>query len=108
MKRSAALRVEALEDRSVPAGTVTISGWGTGNINVIGDPQDNQIEITQPGGPATLRITGLSGTTLALGTIPASWVSSTVPSTPALYPSGPGLVFCQPGHQSTLRGPQGW
>jgi hypothetical protein len=82
MKRSAALRVEALEDRSVPAGTVTISGWGTGNINVIGDPQDNQIEITQPGGPATLRITGLSGTTLALGTIPASWVSSTVPSTP--------------------------
>jgi hypothetical protein len=69
MKRSAALRVEALEDRSVPAGTVTIVGWGTGNINVIGDPQDNQIEITQPGGPATLRITGLSGTTLALGTI---------------------------------------
>mgnify|MGYP001091472100 CR=1 FL=1 len=80
MKRSAALRVEVLEDRSVPAGTVTISGWGAGNINVIGDGQDNNITITQPGGLNTLTITGNSGTTLALGTIPASWVSSSTPT----------------------------
>ncbi len=79
-KIACTLQTEWLEDRCVPAGTVTISGWGAGNINVIGDGLDNDIAITQTGGPNTLTIMGNSGTTLALGTIPASWVSSSTPT----------------------------
>jgi hypothetical protein len=75
MKRSAALRVEALEDRSVPAGTVTIVGWGAGNINIIGDPLANDIDVTGSG-PSQLTITGNAGTTLNSAGVPAAWVSS--------------------------------
>jgi hypothetical protein len=79
MKRSAALRVEALEDRSVPAGTVTIVGWGAGNINIIGDPLANDIDVTGSG-PSQLTITGNAGTTLNSAGVPPAWVSSSTPT----------------------------
>lgn len=78
---SRTLQIEWLEDRCVPAGTVTIAGWGAGNINIIGDLLANDIDVTGSG-PSQLTITptSSSGTTLALGTIPAAWVSSSSPS----------------------------
>jgi hypothetical protein len=93
MKRSAALRVEALEDRSVPAGTVTIVGWGAGNINIIGDPLANDIDVTGSG-PSQLTITGNAGTTLNSAGVPPAWVSSSTPTQVIInLPSPLGQLF---------------
>lgn len=85
------LLVEVLEARCVPAGTVTIDGWGAGNINITGDGLDNQIGIT--GTSNGLQIDGLSGTTLALGpSLSGSlgfWVVFSSTSQVVLLPGGP-------------------
>ncbi|GBD36701.1 hypothetical protein HRbin36_01829 [bacterium HR36] len=78
-KMSRTLQMERLEDRCVPAGTVTISGWGPGNINLVGDAQANDIDVNGSGA-SSITITANGTTTLALGSIPASWVSSSSPS----------------------------
>ena len=69
------LQIEWLEDRCVPAGTVTIVGWGPGNINIIGDALANDVDVTGSS-PSQLTITGNAGTTLNSAGVPAAWVSS--------------------------------
>ncbi|MDW8224120.1 MAG: hypothetical protein RMJ82_14350 [Gemmatales bacterium] len=88
MNQRLLLSVERLEDRSVPAGTVTISGWGTGNLNIVGDAQSNDIVIT--GSPNGIQITAQSGTTLSLGPFPLAWgwtVTTSLPTQVFLVPT---------------------
>ncbi|MCS7167182.1 MAG: hypothetical protein RMI91_02515 [Gemmatales bacterium] len=90
MNQKLLLSVERLEDRSVPAGTVTISGWGAGNLNVVGDAQGNEIEII--GSSNSIQINAQGTTTLSLGTIPAAWVVSSSPTQVVLQPTTTPLL----------------
>jgi acetyltransferase-like isoleucine patch superfamily enzyme len=62
--RNAFLRVERLEDRDLPAGTVT-AAFAAGTLTLTGDPQANNLEVRIDNGNVTLKG---KGTTIAGGT----------------------------------------
>jgi len=79
------LWLEALEDRCVPAGgTVTVAGWGLGNVNLVGDANANDITVNLS--PNGINITGNNGTTLTL-TPPRPLVGRCLPVRPLASPS---------------------
>ena len=53
---------EQLEIRSLLTGNIAVS-LRSGALTIVGDVQDNQIEVTQPT-PGTIRVQGLDGTTV--------------------------------------------
>ncbi len=78
------LRLEMLEGREVPAVAVDadfglIGGPTDVDLRLIGDPQNDHIQITQSGTQIT--INALSGTTLTTGSINPAWIVSTPTST---------------------------
>jgi len=65
------LKVEYLEDRVVPAGSVTVAVTGGGGLTVTGDSGNNQIQIAETATPGSYIITGQTngaGTTIVAGT----------------------------------------
>ena len=66
MKRSS-IRIESLEDRCTPAGTVNVSP-GLGGINITGDPEANAIRIGPGAASGSIKVVALDGTTTITGT----------------------------------------
>lgn len=85
LRRHLPLRVEMLEDRSVPA--VTVRGFNVADIKITGDNQSNDIEITMAN--QVIEVQAHGSTTLTLdSSTPASWVVTNTPTSITLNPNG--------------------
>lgn len=66
-KTRSRIRVESLENRCTPAGTVHVSA-ALGTINITGDPADNRIKISPGAAQNSIKIEALDANTTITGT----------------------------------------